>query len=310
MVNTLKNHVLPLVEGKYDNSTKWSTQRHHQGNKGKSSLEAERDWALGALHSLRSKRQHAPEKQRETHSLSNEEKEEWMEDCVERETAGATNQVEDAEAAIMQEQKDTESAENAGLTTIEPEKMFHEMMVAIGDSLSDIASSNLGEDWEVGDDEESEKGQLSEYGKPGWVMGTITKTVQQRMERFQQKQMKLEELKQPGWEEAADYFSERDTKYCTSTLRVPAVMQLQTDDDVSSPAPKTFGVFMVCLYIVPGISQLLQWTTRSGSSHLRLGSGTPLWNISIPSLAPSAEPDLSTFLIAMPIEPGSLHPCI
>jgi hypothetical protein len=32
--------------------------------------------------------------------------------------------------------------------------------------------------------------------------------VQQRMERFQQKQMKLDKLTQPGWEDAADYFRE------------------------------------------------------------------------------------------------------
>jgi hypothetical protein len=36
-------------------------------------------------------------------------------------------------------------------------------------------------------------------------MDTITKTVQQRMQWFQQKQMKLDEMTQPGWEDAADY---------------------------------------------------------------------------------------------------------
>jgi hypothetical protein len=40
------------------------------------------------------------------------------------------------------------------------------------------------------------------------VMGTITKMVQQRMESFRQKQMKLDELTQLLWEDAADYFRE------------------------------------------------------------------------------------------------------
>jgi hypothetical protein len=52
-------------------------------------------------------------------------------------------------------------------------------------------------------------------------MGTITKTVQQRMERFRQKQMKLDELTQPGWEDPAYYFRERYKKYGTTELRVP-----------------------------------------------------------------------------------------
>jgi len=37
-------------------------------------------------------------------------------------------------------------AEITGLTNKEPEKTFQEMMVVIGDSLSDLASSDDGED--------------------------------------------------------------------------------------------------------------------------------------------------------------------
>ena len=77
-------------------------------------------------------------------------------------------------------------AEIAGLTSRESEKTSEVMLVAIGDSLSDLASSPDGEDGEEEDDEETEQGNLSEDDKTGWVMGTITKTVQQRMERFRQ----------------------------------------------------------------------------------------------------------------------------
>jgi hypothetical protein len=52
------------------------------------------------------------------------------------------------------------------------------MIVAIGDSLSAIASSDNGHRGVNGDDEETEQGQLSEDDEPSWVMGTITKTVQ------------------------------------------------------------------------------------------------------------------------------------
>jgi hypothetical protein len=71
-------------------------------------------------------------------------------------------------------------AEIAGLTSREPEKTFEEMLAAIGDSLSDLASSNDGEDGEDEDDEDTEQGKLSEDDEPGWVMGTITKMVQQK----------------------------------------------------------------------------------------------------------------------------------
>jgi hypothetical protein len=50
---------------------------------------AERVRALGALRSLRPKKKLAAEKRQETHFLSNEETEKWIEDFVERETAVA-----------------------------------------------------------------------------------------------------------------------------------------------------------------------------------------------------------------------------
>jgi len=44
---------------------------------------------MGALHSLQSKKKLGEEKRQETHFLSNEEKQKWSEDCVERETTVA-----------------------------------------------------------------------------------------------------------------------------------------------------------------------------------------------------------------------------
>jgi len=75
-------------------------------------------------------------------------------------------------------------AEKAELTYRESEKTFEEMLVAIGESLSHLASSDDGQDGEDEDDEETEQGKLSDDDELSWVMGTITKTVQQRMERF------------------------------------------------------------------------------------------------------------------------------
>jgi hypothetical protein len=59
------------------------------------------------------------------------------------------------------------------------------MLVAIRDSLSDLVSSDDGEDGEDVNDEETEQGKLREDDEPGWVMGIMSKTVLQHMERFQ-----------------------------------------------------------------------------------------------------------------------------
>jgi hypothetical protein len=151
---------------------------------------------------------------------------------------------------------------------------------------------------------------VSEDDEPGWVMGTITTTVQQHMGRFRQKQMKLDELTKPGWQDAADYFHERDKKYGTTEIRVPAVFQLQKNDDVPAPPTATIGELMESLDIVPGISQGPQGTSPPGSSHIRLGSVKPQSKSCITGGEPAAEPDSSMLLKAKPIEPVSFYPCI
>jgi hypothetical protein len=89
MVNAPKKNFSPLLSGRNGKLTKRLTQRRQQPNEGKSGFETERVRAHGALHSVRFKKKLAAEKRRETHFLSNEEKGKWIEDFVERETAGA-----------------------------------------------------------------------------------------------------------------------------------------------------------------------------------------------------------------------------
>jgi len=304
-----KNFLL-LPAAKYGKSTKRSTQQPHQGKEGNSGLKAGSVWALGALCRLRSKEKLAAEKRRETHYLSNAEKEQLIEKYVEKETAGAKKRVRDGAAAIRQYQGDTEAAENEGLTSREPEQTCHQMMVAIGDSVRNITSPDHGDDGEDEDDKETKQGQLSEDDEPGWVMGRITRTVLQCMDRFQQKQMKLDELTQPGWEDTANHFGEMGQKYSTSELRIPAVVQPQTDDDAAAPAPTTFVELTVLLRIVSRISQMPQGTSRPGSSHMRLGCGKTQSNMSIPCSAPATEQDPSTFQNAKPVKLLRFDPCI
>jgi len=311
MVNAPKMNLSPLPAGKYGKSTKQSTLRRHQVNEGKSGLEGERVRALGALRSLRSKKKLAAEKKQETHFLSNEEKEQWIEDYVERETAVARKRVEDAETAIKQRQEDMNNVETAGLTTRQPEKTFEEMLNSIGDSLSDLASSADEEDVEdeVHDDH-TEQGKLSEDDDPGWVMGSVSKSVQRRIERFWQKQMKLDELTQLGWGDAADYFRERDSKNGPSELQVPAVIKSRTYHVAAAPSPTTFVELLETLDNVPGMSPMPQCTSRPGSSHIRVDSGKPMSPGSISSLPPGAESDSLLMTYATPVQPVKAYHCI
>jgi len=64
---------------------------------------------------------------------------------------------------------------------------------------------------------------LSEDDEPGWVMGTISKMVQHRLESLQQVQIGLDELTHPGWGYAANNFRQRQMKYRMTKLTVPAV---------------------------------------------------------------------------------------
>jgi hypothetical protein len=258
---------------------------------------------------LRSIQKLAAETHRETHFLSHEEKKKWIQDYVERETAGARKRVEDAEAVVQPEQDNMADAEITGLRSSEPEKTFEEMMAASRDTLSVLASSDNGEDRED-EDEQTEQGKLSEDDEPGWEMGTISKTVQQHMESFRQKKMKLDELTQPEWEDAADYFCEQDKKYGTADFRVSVGVQPETDDDTSAPPPTTFGELMDRRDIVPGILQMPEATSLAGITHIWLGSVKPQSNTSISGLESATETDTSRLLQAKPVVTVSFYPCM
>jgi len=210
------------------------------------------------------------------HFWSNEDKEKWIEDYVDRETTSARKRVEDAETTIMQGQAGMSNPEKEWSTTRKPEKSFEEMLNAIGDSLSNLTSSGYYEDGEDEEDEEdTEIAKLSEDDEPGWVMGTISKMVLHRMESFRQKQMRLDELPQPGCGDAADSCQERDMKYGTAGLMVPAIVKPQTETTAATPLLTTFGELMETLDIVPGQSQIPQGTSWSECSQMRLGLEKP-----------------------------------
>jgi len=151
-------------------------------------------------------------------------------------------------------------------------------MIAIRDSLSDLACSNNVDDGEDEKNQDTELGKLSEDDEAGYVVGTISKTVQQRMEWFRLKKMKLDGFTQQGGGDAANNFCEGDRNDGTTDLKVPAVAKLQMDDIAATPPPTTFGELMESLDIIPGLSQMPQGTSWPGRSDMRLRSGKPQSN--------------------------------
>jgi len=103
--------------------------------------------------------------------------------------------------------------------------------------------------------------------------------------------MKLDELTQAEWGDAADYVCERDKKYGTSELKVPAVVKPHMDDNAANPAPPTVREHMESHDIIPGISQMPQGTPRPGRSHTMLGCRRPQSNKRIASLPTVVEPN-------------------
>jgi hypothetical protein len=97
---------------------------------------------------------------------------------------------------MHQERGDMKNAEKADFTTIMPETAFEELLNAIRDSPSNHACSDHVEDVEAvdDDDEDPKLCKLSEDNEPSWVIGTISNTVQNQMERSWQKRMNLDEL--------------------------------------------------------------------------------------------------------------------
>ena len=101
-----------------------------------------------------------------------------------------------AEEAVQKAQEDMKHIEYVGSKNRESEKRFYKMMVTTSESLCDVSSFDKGEIWESQNVEVIMQGKPSDNNEPGRVMGTITKPVQQGLDRVRQKQMKHDELTQ------------------------------------------------------------------------------------------------------------------
>jgi hypothetical protein len=92
--------------------------------------------------------------------------------------------------------------------------------------LQGLMMSRMGQE-EEDHSENTELGKPSDDDEPGWVMGTITNTVQHRMERILQKRMRPDELTQLGWGDAVNILCKGDMKYGTAEWMVPALSSLK-----------------------------------------------------------------------------------
>jgi len=96
-------------------------------------------------------------------------------------------------------------------------------------------------------------------------------------------------------------------KYTTTELKTPAVVKPLTDTTAATPSQTTFGELVQVLDIVPGKSQMLQVTSRKGSSQMRLGSEKHQAYNQRVCLMPDVVPDFSQREIVNPVRPVSIH---
>ena len=111
----------------------------------------------------------------------------------------ARKRVQDAERAMMQEQKHMMNVGKARASTTRPGLTFKVMLNDIEDSLRDLACSDDEEHGEDEDDGEEDKelAKLSEDDEPGWVMGTLSKNCLAPHSELRQKPMKLDTVIHP-----------------------------------------------------------------------------------------------------------------
>ena len=117
-------------------------------------------------------------------------------------------------------------------------------------------------------------------------------------------------MTQPGWGDAANYFHERDMRYGTGKLKVPAVGKPQIDTTAATPSLITVGEHMQTPEIVRGQSEMPAVTSRPGSSQMRLGSEKPQSHKFISVLSPGMATDSMPIQDANPVEPVRFYPCM
>jgi len=177
------------------------------------------------------------------------------------------------------------------------------------DTLTELANSDNEVDGadEDEDEEDTELGKLSEVDEPGWVMGKISKTVQHRMESFQQKLMKHDERTQLRSGDTADYFLDRDIMYWITELKVLAVVKPHTDTTAATPSPTTSGELMRALHIVPAESQIPQVNSQPGSIQMKQSSEKPQADNHMVYLMPNTVPDSSKLVIVKQVHSISFY---
>lgn len=92
-------------------------------------------------------------------------------------------------------------------------------------------------------------------------------------------------------------------------LKVLAVVKPQTDMTAATPLPTTFVALVQALNIIPGQSQMLQFTFQLVSSPMGIGSDKPQADNHIVTLMPDADSNSALMEIAKPVRPLSLYLC-
>jgi hypothetical protein len=130
------------------------------------------------------------------------------------------------------------------------------------------------------------------------------------MESIRQKQVWCNELMQPGWGDAANFFRENDMKYGTAELNVRGAVNYQIDIIAVPRSTTPFEEPTQTVEIVRGQSHMPPVTSGHGRRHMRLGSVKPQSDSCIRLLSAVTQSDLTLIPNMKPVEPTSFYPCM
>jgi hypothetical protein len=175
---------------------------------------------------------------KEIKGMSEDQREKWIENYVERETQVARQRVEAADAAVN-EDMEREYVPGAMPSASTKKRTFEELLALVGDDLDNVVPSDDDDDddEEEPDEDEDEKEWADD---DDFVPGQMDKTTMAEIAAARARTSRMFELTKEGYAEAEAFWRKRDEEVGVDTLKHGSlpVPSAETDNDDEREADK------------------------------------------------------------------------
>jgi hypothetical protein len=237
-----KKNLKPLPAGKTGKSRNPSTLRRHRYNAERSAHEAERIRALNALRTLKSRKRKAATKMKEIQGMSEDQREKWIENYVERETQVARQRVEAADAAVNEDMENEYGAPPAVRTK---KRTFEELLALVGDDLDNVVPSDDDDDDDDEEEPDEDEDEKEWADDDDFVPGQMDKTTMAEIAAARARTSRIFELTKEGYAEAEAFWRKRDEEVGVDTLkhgRLPVPRsETEKSDEMEAASPPIIG---------------------------------------------------------------------